>query len=472
MIMNGILTLSTIIFPLITFPYATRILLPVGTGRVSFVTSIIAYFSMFAQLGIPTYGIRACAKVRDDKEKLSKTVHELLITNFVMVILAYIAFGISLAAIPRFNQEKELFFIMCITILLNALGVEWLYKALEEYTYITLRSIIFKVIGIIAMFALIHNQDDYIIYGGVTIFATSASNILNFINLRKKIILKPLGGYAFKKHIKPMLTFFFMSVATTIYTNLDSVMLGFMKGDAEVGIYTAAVKIRIILTSIVTSASVVLLPRASQYVEKGMMDDFYRILKKTMHFILLTAIPMSLFFGLYAKESILLLSGKEYIDAVLPMQIIMPTLILIGISNLTGIQMMIPLGMEKQVLISEIAGAIVDLILNFILIPDYGVAGAAIGTLIAEFVVLYIQLFSIRDKLVELFSQIPLLKIVLTGLIASLTILIGWQLNLGIFMTLLIGATMFFGVYIAALFITKDMLILELSRQLLNKLKK
>lgn len=169
-----------------------------------------------------------------------------------------------------------------------------------------------------------------------------------------------------------------------------------MKDKVEVGYYSAAVNDKSIMVSVVTSASTVLLPRASYYVDKGMMDEFSRILKKTMHFIFLVAIPFSIYFMIYAKEGIFFLSGKAYAGAIIPMQIIMPTLTLIGISNVTGIQMMVPLGREKQVLYSEIAGAIVDLVLNTIFIPIYGAAGAALGTLVAEAVVLGWQCVAIQ----------------------------------------------------------------------------
>ena len=471
MVMNAILTMSNIVFPLITFPYVTRILLPAGTGRVSFAVSIITYFSMFAQLGIPTYGIRACAKVRDNKEKLSRIVHELLMINMIMVLISYVAFGISLFAVPRFARDKELLLVISITILLNAMGVEWLYKALEKYSYITIRSVVFKLIALVAMFALIHDESDYIIYGAITIFAASASNVLNFINLRKYVILKPLGDYQLKKHLKPMLVFFSMSVATVIYTNLDSVMLGFMKDDAQVGIYTAAVKVKSILVTLVTSASAVLLPRASKFVDQGKMEDFYRILKKTLNFIIVVALPMCIYFILFANESILLLSGKAFADATLPMQIIMPTLLLIGITNLTGIQMMIPLGMERYVLYSEIGGALVDIVLNAILIPEYGAAGAALGTLVAELVVLLIQLFAVRDKLKELFAGISYLKIILAMLIALASVWWLATVDWSIFITLLLSALIYFGVYGVLLLVMKDKLITELFGQLMKKVK-
>ena len=243
-IMNALLTMSSFIFPLITFPYVSRILSPEGTGKVSFANSVIAYFALFAQLGIPTYGIRACAKVRDNKEKLSRTVQEIFIINMVMTVITYIAFGITLACVPRLQTERPLFLIMSTTLLFNAVGLDWLYRGLEKYTYITVRSILFKFIALLAMFALIHQKSDYVIYGGISIFAASASNICNLVNVHRYIQIRPVGKYQFRRHLKPVMIFFAMSCATTIYTNLDTVMLGFIKTDIDVGYYNAAVKIK------------------------------------------------------------------------------------------------------------------------------------------------------------------------------------------------------------------------------------
>ena len=137
-LMNAMLTISSFIFPLITFPYVSRILLPEGTGKVSFATSVVAYFALFAQLGIPTYGIRACAKVRDDVEELTRTVHEIFFINIVMTAITYVAFFAALEFVPRFRAERSLFLVVSMTLLFNAIGMDWLYKALEKYTYITM----------------------------------------------------------------------------------------------------------------------------------------------------------------------------------------------------------------------------------------------------------------------------------------------------------------------------------------------
>ena len=166
-IMNAILAASTIVFPLITFPYISRVLLVEGNGKIAFASSVVNYFSMIASLGIPTYGIRACAQVRGDKEKLSHTVQELLIINMVTTGISLLAFLVSLVTVPQFAAEKELMLINGVSMVLATLGVTWLYSALEQYAYITVCSMAFKVIGIVLMFLFVKAPEDYIIYGAV-----------------------------------------------------------------------------------------------------------------------------------------------------------------------------------------------------------------------------------------------------------------------------------------------------------------
>ena len=470
--MNAILTMSQFIFPLITFPYVSRILLAEGTGKVSFATSIISYFAMFAQLGIPTYGIRACAQVRNDKKKLSKTAQEIFIINIIMSILAYIVFFIALCNVPRLKDEKTLLIIVSATIFFNAIGMEWLYKALEQYTYITIRSVIFKFIALIAMFLLIHQQSDYIIYGAISIFASSASNIFNFFNVHKYISLRPVGEYNFKQHLKAVSVFFALSCAATIYVNLDTVMLGFMKTNVDVGYYNAAVKIKTILVSIVTSLGTVLLPRASYYVEHGLKEDFYRITKKAINFVFLVATPLMLYFMLFAKEGIFFLSGNTYGGAIVPMQIIMPTLFFIGLTNIMGMQILVPLGKENIVLYSEIVGAVVDLAINYILIPKYASAGAAIGTLVAEIAVWIVQYIYLRKQIKDAYKNVRYGILILALFLGSIASLWVKKVFSGSFIVLLNSAILFFGVYFIVLTIAKEPLIYQIEEGLLTKLKK
>lgn len=468
-IMNALLTMSSFIFPLITFPYVSRILLPEGTGTVSFATSVVTYFALFAQLGIPTYGIRACAKVRDDKEALSRTVQEIFLINCVMSVLTYAVFLAALFTVPKMQAEKPLFLIISLTIFFNMIGMDWLYKGLERYTYITVTSIIFKFAALIAMFVLIHDKSDYVIYGGISIFAASASNVCNLINVRKYISIQPVGHYHFRRHMRPILIFFAMSCATTIYTNLDTVMLGFMKTNVDVGYYNAAVKIKNVLLGVVTSLGTVLLPRASYYVEHQETEKFLEITRKAIRFVFIIAVPLMLYFILFAKESVLFLSGEAYAQAILPMQIIMPTLVLIGLTNIMGIQMLVPMGQEKKVLYSEIAGAVMDLILNMILIPRVASAGAAIGTLAAEIIVWILQFAALKKLVMPAYREVSYGKIAVGVLAAMPASLWVKKLHLGSFMTLLLSAVLFFGVYGGVLTILKESFVWEMEQQFFGK---
>ncbi len=479
-IMNAILTVSGFIFPLISFPYISRILTPVGNGKVQFAVSIVAYFMMFAQLGIPTYGIRVCAKVREDKEKLTRTAQELLIINLIMTVIAYLLFTAALILIPRLRSEKTLFSVVGTSIFLNAIGMDWLFQSLEQYTFITVKSLIFKVLAIAGMFLLIKSPNDYILYGAYTVFATSASNILNIFYAGKFIQYKPVGKYNFRQHLKPVLLFFAMACATTVYNNLDEVMLGFMKGDAEVGLYNAAVKVKMVLVGLVTSLGTVLLPRLSYYVENKRMEEFQRLCKKALNFVLLAALPLTVYFMTFAKNSIMLLSGIQYEGAVIPMQIIMPCVLFIGITNILGIQILIPQNREKVVLISVVAGAVIDLFLNAIFIPKLGAVGAALGTLVAEFVVLIIQILVLREFLVTIIKEIQFWKIIagtLAGYLASFWVLfVPWDAALSIelknFIILLISAVLFFAVDFGILLLTKESFMIEIVGQVKNKLQK
>lgn len=456
-VMNFILTISNFIFPLITFPYASRILGAQGIGTVTFATSVITYFSMFGMLGIPTYGIRTCAKVRNDKEKLTKTVQEILLLNITVMIVSMILLFISVLIIDKLAAKKFLYLIMSISLIFNVLGVDWLYKALEKYSYITVRSIIFKFISLILLFLFVKNPDDYVIYGAITMFAAVGSNALNFYNLRKLIDIKFSSNLDVKQHIKPIMTFFMLTVSTTIYVNVDTTMLGFIKGDTEVGFYTAAVKVKQILVSVVTSLGTVLLPRLAFYYSQNKLNEFKELVKKAMSFVLLISIPLVVYFIIYAKESILFLSGHRFIPAVYPMQLILPSVIFIGMSNLMGIQILVPTGRERFVVHSTILGAIVDVAINVFTIPLFGASGAAIAGSIAEFSVMMVQIFILKDLILPMIKNIQFWKIIFSIVISSiLTIYLIGFLRVNYFFILLTSGILFFCLYLLMLLILKE----------------
>ncbi len=470
--MNSVLTASAFIFPLITYPYVSRVLGPENVGKVSFAASVVYYFSMLAQLGIPTYGISACARVRDNREELTRTVHEIFFINVVMTALVGAAFIGSVFAVPKLAADKPLFFITGLTILFNTLGVEWLYKAAEQYSYITAVSIIFKIISVAAMFAFVRTENDYVIYGGISIIAATGSAVMNFIRLHRFVGLKPVGNYNFKRHMKAIWVFFAMSVATTIYTNLDTVMLGFIRNDSDVGYYNTAVKVKNVLCALVTSLGTVLLPRMSCLAEEKKWDEFYSVVKKALNFVVLISVPLTVYFIIFSKESILVLSGGGFLPSVTPMRIITPTIILIGITNVLGIQVLVPLGREKQVLYSEIAGAVLNLILNSLLIPRFAASGAALGTLAAEAAVLAVQFYALKDTVTSAFCRIPYLKIAVSAAVGCAVAVPTGLLIKNAFLTVAVTTVLFFGAYGVTLLILREKLCTEIFTQLKNKIKK
>lgn len=462
-IMNAILTVAGIIFPLITFPYISRVLLVEGSGKVAFATSVVTYFTMFASLGIPTYGVRACAIVRDNKEKLSKTVQELLIISGGTTLLTYIVFGISLFVIPEFAQERTLLLIVGLGIGLNTIGVQWLYNALEQYSYITTCSILFKVIGMILMFLLVKESSDYQIYGGVYVIASFGSYVLNFICLRKFVTFQKTGTYQFKQHLKHIMVFFAMSAGASIYLNLDVVMLRFLQSNEAVGYYNAGIKVKTVLVTCVTSLGTVLLPRLSYYIETADKKAFQLMVGKAFRFVFVAASAVTVYFSIFARESILLLSGEAFLPAVGPMMILMLTVLLIGLSNVTGIQILTPNGREREVMYSIWGGAILDFVLNLIVIPKFSANGAALSTLLAEGMVLLLQCWFLRDVLWSYIRQVQCWKIVIALAVASvMTIPVKIWIDSGVFVTLLVSAIVFFGGYAVVLLLLKEPFVSEI----------
>ena len=471
-VMNFILTASQIIFPLITFPYVARVLLASGNGKVSFAASVTNYFVMVASLGIPTHGIRACAKVRDDKEKLSKTVHELFVINCVMTAIVVITFLLCVFYIPKFRAEKTLFLINGVGIVLNVFGMNWVYQALEQYDYITVRSIAFKILSIILMFLLVHQPSDYILYGGITVFAGVGSNILNFIRLRKIVSFKYLGDYNYKQHFKPISILFAQSLAVSVYTNLDTVMLGFLKEDVDVGYYHAAVKIKGLLLSLVTSLGNVLLPRMSYFVKKNMMTEFKKYMLKVMNFSTLMSLPLVLYFVLFAKETILFLAGDGYEGAIVAMQIITIAVIPNALTGVLGIQVLTPLEKEKYVLYSVLVGAVSDFALNLIMIPLWGAAGASLATMIAEYLVLGVQVYFTRDLLYQVVKKLRIHIYFMIAILASAASIFIKLISFDyMVLKLLVSFAVFFGIYMLGLFISKENVVMDIFDEIKRKIK-
>lgn len=469
-VLNIIRTTCGIIYPIITFPYASRILLPEGIGKVNFANSVISYFVLIAGLGIGTYGTREAAKIREDKIALSNLVKELFTINIISMAIAYLLLGISLCIVPKFQTYKTLLLVSSITILFTTISFDWVYSALEEYGYITVRTIIFQCISIGLLFLLVKTKEDYVAYLGIGVISSVGANILNCIHLRKYITIKTRYTLQLKRHLKPIFILFGMALITSVYTMLDTTMLGFLADDTQVGYYSAATKLNKMVLVFVTSACAVLFPRLSLYAAKGTKEEFQQLLNKSLAITMCFAIPATVGLSILSEPITLLFSGENYLPSVPVMRMMNPIIIIIALSNFIGIQCLIPLHQEKITLYSVCTGAVTNFTLNIVLIPQFGAFGAAIATLCAESVVTIFQLLAARK-----YIQIrPLFKVLSDYIISSvfmgMAVYICTQLNITIFAKALLPIPIGIFVYVCTLLILKNQTALYITHVIRNKI--
>ncbi len=381
---NLIKTLCGVLFPVITFSYASRVLGVEGLGKINFSKSFVSYFIMIAMMGINQYGTREAAKVRDNRESLSQFAQEVLLINLISTIFAYCLFGFSMLISVKLRNYTLLLLINSISIFLSSLGIEWLYQALEEYRYIAIRTVLFQILSLFLMFVFVKTRDDVVTYCIINVLSSHGSLVLNFIHAKKYVDIWPLKIRELKKHISPMLWLFAMAVSIELYTVLDTTMLGFLKGDTEVGLYTAAIKVNRMINTVIMAIGVVLIPRLSYYVGNKEKNKLNSLVHKGYNYVFLVSIPASIGLYILSDDIIKLFSGPEFAAAGLTMRIITPIVILIPFSAMTNQQTLVPLGKERLILISTLTGAFVNIICNALLIPRFAQNGAAIGTIVAE----------------------------------------------------------------------------------------
>lgn len=386
-VFNFIKTLNNILFPVISFAYCSRVLGVEGVGKVNFAKSVITYFTMIAMLGMNYYGTREAAKRRNNKDELSRFCVEMLIINGCTTLLAYVLMVISLFMIPMLDGYRNLLLICSGAIILQGMGMEWLYQALEEYRYIAVRSVLFQIGALAAMFLFVQDVGDVISYAVISLVASSGSYVLNFFNARKYIHFQRHAHYAIRKHLKPLLWLFAMAVSIELYTVLDTTMLGFLKGDTAVGLYTAAIKVERMVNTLLASVGMVLIPRLSFYIGQGKIKETVGLIKRGYNYVFLLSVPAAVGLFMLSDEIILLFSGSQFAPASFTMRLLTPIVIFIPFSMMTNQQTFVPMGKEKLILVSTSVGAVTNLILNSIFIPRYAENGAAIATVIAEIAV-------------------------------------------------------------------------------------
>lgn len=384
MILNGIKGILGVIFPLITFPYISKILGTENIGKYNFANSIISYFVLLAALGINTYAIREGARLREDKEKLNKFIKEVFTINIISTIISYSLLFILILIVPKFKGYSTLIGILSLQIIFQIIGIEWIYSIYEDYKYITIRSIAFQIISLALLFICVHSETDLYIYAIITVISSVGSNIFNFIHSKKYCKISITKSINLKEHMKPILILFATTITITIYVNSDITILGFLTNDHNVGIYSVSTKIYAIIKNLLASVVIVSIPRFSALLSQNKEEEFKNTAEDIYKTLLTIVIPAIVGIILLRNEIILIISDITYIEAISSLALLSIAIFFSLGAYFWGQAMLVPLKQEKKVLKITIVSAIVNIILNLLLIPIWKENAAAITTIIAE----------------------------------------------------------------------------------------
>ncbi len=462
--------LLAIILPVITTPYLARVLGAEGTGTYSYTISIVTYFTLAATLGITTYGQREIAFAQKDQKKKNKIFTELFIlraiTTAISALLFYLFFGIQ--------GEYALYFrILLIELIASFFDISWFFQGLEDFKKIMIRNFVIKILSLIAIFTFVKTANDTWIYILIYSATTLFGNLSLWFRLDRFVRLD-FKGLNLKRHIKPMVALFLPQVAVQIYTVLDKTMIGAITSDMnEVGYYEQSQKIVRVLLTIITSLGTVMSPRIASQYASGDTESIKDSIKKSFNFFYLIGIPMAIGIAVTANNFVPVFYGQGYdkVKILLPLSSLL--IIFVGTASIFWNQYLLPTKQEKYYTISVITAAILNVILNSLLIPSLSSIGATIGSLAAELIGVIIQYHFISKKF-KVASNFKLCKnYLIAGIIMGAAVyLVGTLVSASNLITLIVEVLTGVAVYTLMLAILKDEFLINTKSQLKSKLKR
>ncbi|WKZ98215.1 flippase [Lactobacillus delbrueckii] len=401
--LNGFRQLLNFVFPLITFPYTSRVLSVNSMGIYNFSNNYVNYFMLVAALGISTYAVREGARYRDDTLKLGDFASQVFTLNILSTIISYGLLIISLVAFTILRKYMICILVFSLQIIFTTIGTEWIYTIYEDFAYITIRSIVFKIFSILLLFILVRRPSDYFNYATITVLASVGSNVLNYFHAKSFINIRMTKDFvAIKKHLRPVFTIFFSSIAVNIYVSSDTTILGLMKGDHSVGIYGVASKIYSIVAPLLASILVVTVPRLAMFYGKRKFDEYKAVLEYVIRTMTLLVLPSAIGMIMLAPSIITIISGSKYIYASSPLKMLSIALIFSLFNTILSECVLIPARLETKLLHTNIIAALFNLGLNLILIPFFSYNAAAFTTVLSECVSLILNFWYSKKLMTEI----------------------------------------------------------------------
>ena len=466
---NLIYQVLVLILPLVTTPYISRVLGAENIGIYSYTTSISAYFILFGSLGVALYGQREIAYKQGNKKDYSKTFWEIVIFRAITIFISIIIFYLTFA---RGDSGYSLYYkILILEIIGNCIDITWFFQGLEDFKKAVIRNLIVKIVSIVCTFTFVKSSGDLWIYFMIYVSSILIGNGSLWLSIPKYIEKVNRSELKIARHLRPTIMLFIPQIAIQVYTVLDRTMIGAIITDkSEVGYYDQSQKIIKMLLAVITSLGTVMLTRISNNLANGEKEKVKAYMKKSFRVVFMLSFPM--IFGIFAVSGVFvpLFFGQGYERVIILMNVISPILLLIGLSNVTGTQYLLPTKRQREFSISVICGAIINFIMNISLIWNYGAVGASIGTVIAEFTVTAIQVYFVRHD----FNFKEILKSSKNYLISAITMfavcLILVQILTNSLVSLFIEVAVGVIVYGIMLIILKDEFVMDILGRIRNKL--
>jgi O-antigen/teichoic acid export membrane protein len=383
---------------MIVYPYVSRVLGVENIGICNFVDSIINYSILFSMLGISAVGIREISRIKDDDKKLQSTFSSVFLINACSTGVMLIVLIVAIAFVPKLNQYQHLMYLGALKLIFNLLLVEWFFKGLENFKFITSRSVIVRVIFVFFVFIFVKHKQDFDVYYFLLVSVVICNALINS-KYRMKWIRFSFEHIRIRPFVKSVLVLGSYMILTSMYTSFNVAYLGFVTTVTEVGYYTTATKLFGIALSIFTAFTAVMLPHISGLVEKGNYKEIKRLTNKSYEMLIAFCLPVVIISVIFAPQIIQIIAGHGYDGAIMPMRIIMPLMLIVGMAQILVLQLLMPLKKDRAIFINSFLGAFVSILLNLILVQSYRSSGSAISLVASEFTVLISAQYFVRKEI-------------------------------------------------------------------------
>ena len=452
----------TIILPIITVPYVTRIFTSEDLGNYGFYNSIVSYFSLFAMLGIGVYGTKQIAAASD----VSSTFWNIYAIQLIASILAVSVYVIAVFSIPQMGGIIPL--IVGVTLFAKMIDISWLFSGKEDFKKITIRNIVVRLIGVISIFTFVKSSDDLYLYVFLIVIFDFLGQLVMWVPAKKFIKRPSFDGKIIKRNLHPIVLLFLPQVAISLYVVLDRTLLGILGSYSDVGIYEQGQKLISILLKVVSSLGVVMLPRVANLLSEGKDREAQNMMK--FSFILYNLIIFPMIFGLIAVNEVFvkLFLGKNFQDVKYVLYIIVFNIMFVGWTNILGFQVLVVRNKNKEYMLSTTIPAFVSVAVNIAVIPFFGYVGASITSVVVEILVFGIQWYYSRNIINKnlLFNK-DLAKIILSSLVMFGAVIfckmaLGFDGIVGLVIYLAVGGISYLGM----LFLLKTVNIREMKEML------